>query len=60
MFIEALRKIRPGEELTYDYRLSYDGSVTRKVREAFACRCGTEACRGSMLLDKKKRKKRKK
>jgi SET domain-containing protein len=60
VFIEALRKIRPGDELTYDYRLSYDGKLTRKVREAFACRCGTEACRGSMLLDKKKRKKRKK
>ncbi len=44
--------------LTYDYRLSYDGRVTRKVREAFACRCGTEACRGTMLLDKKKKKRK--
>jgi hypothetical protein len=49
VFIEARRKIRVGEELTYDYRLSWDGRVTRKVREAFACRCGTSRCRGSML-----------
>lgn len=49
VFIEARRKIKRGEELTYDYRLSWDGRVTRKVREAFACRCGTSRCRGSML-----------
>jgi uncharacterized protein len=49
VFIEARRKIRRGEELTYDYRLSWDGRVTRRVREAFACRCGTSRCRGSML-----------
>ena len=56
VFIEALRKIRSGEELTYDYRLSYDGRVTRKVRAAFECRCGAEQCRGTMLLLKKKKK----
>ena len=60
VFIEALRKIRAGDELTYDYRLSYDGRVTRKVREAFVCRCGAEDCRGTMLLEKKKKKKSKK
>jgi hypothetical protein len=49
VFIEARRKIKAGEEITYDYRLSWDGRVTRKVREAFACRCGTSRCRGSML-----------
>jgi SET domain-containing protein len=57
VFIEALRKIRSGEELTYDYRLSYDGRVTRKVRAAFECRCGAEQCRGTMLLQKKTKKK---
>jgi SET domain-containing protein len=52
VYIEALRKIHRGEELTYDYRLSYDGRITRKVREAFTCRCGKDDCRGSMLLEK--------
>ncbi|MBK6602631.1 MAG: SET domain-containing protein-lysine N-methyltransferase [Betaproteobacteria bacterium] len=58
VFIEALHKIPPGEELTYDYRLSYDGRITRKVREAFACRCGMAKCRGTMLLEKKKKKRK--
>jgi SET domain-containing protein len=49
VFIEARRKIPPGEELTYDYRLTYEGRMTRKVREAFACRCGTARCKGTML-----------
>jgi SET domain-containing protein len=48
--IEARREIAPGEELTYDYRLSLDGR-TRKIREEYACRCGARRCRGSMLLE---------
>jgi SET domain-containing protein len=51
VFIEARRAIRQGEELTYDYRLSLDGRVTKKARAALACRCGAKKCRGSMLLD---------
>ena len=49
VFIEARRAIRLGEELTYDYRLSYDGRVGRKVLTAYACRCGAPHCRGTML-----------
>ena len=51
VFIEARRAIVPGEELTYDYRLSLDGRITRKIREEYACRCGTKRCRGSLLLE---------
>jgi SET domain-containing protein len=51
VYIEARRAIAPGEELTYDYRLSYDGRVTRKIREEYACRCGTKRCRGTLLLE---------
>ena len=51
VFIEARRAIAPGEELTYDYRLSLDGRITRKIREEYACRCGTKRCRGSLLLE---------
>jgi len=50
VYIEARRAIAPGEELTYDYRLSLDGRITRKIREEYACRCGAKRCRGSLLL----------
>ena len=53
VFIEALRTIRKGEELTYDYKLSYPGRVSAKTREAYACRCGTTRCRGTMLDSRK-------
>ena len=49
VFIEAKRKIRPGEELTYDYRLTIDGKLTRKERAQYSCRCGTARCRGTLL-----------
>ena len=49
VYIEAKRTIAPGEELTYDYRLSFDGRITRKVREEYACRCGSKRCRGTLL-----------
>ena len=50
VFVEALRTIRPGEELTYDYRLAVDGPLTKRERAQFACRCGARSCRGSLLL----------
>ncbi len=49
VFIVARRKIQPGEELTYDYQLTYDGKVGKKMRKAYACRCGARKCRGTML-----------
>jgi len=49
VFIEARRTIRVGEELTYDYRLSVDGRLGKKAREAYACHCGARRCRGTML-----------
>lgn len=54
VFIEAQRKIRRGEELTYDYRLTYAGRLTCRARQAFACHCKAPTCRGTMLLEKKK------
>ena len=50
VYIEARRTIPMGEELTYDYRLSLDGRITRKIRESYACHCGARRCRGSLLL----------
>lgn len=49
VFIEAVRTIRPGEELTYDYQIGRDRSDPPNVDEVFACHCGAKNCRGSML-----------
>jgi SET domain-containing protein len=51
VFIEAKRRIKAGEELTYDYRLSIEGRLTKKERAAYTCRCGTKKCRGSLLYE---------
>jgi len=49
VFICAKRTIRAGEELRYDYRLEYEGRMSRSVQRGFACRCGARRCRGTML-----------
>jgi hypothetical protein len=54
IFIEAIRTIQPGEELTYDYQIGRDRSDPPDVDEVFACRCGARSCRGSMLWPPKR------
>jgi len=49
MFIQALRPIRAGEELTYDYGITTDEPITDAERALWACRCGAPNCRGVML-----------
>jgi SET domain-containing protein len=49
VFIAARRPIEPGEELTYDYQLTYDGKMGKKMPKAYTCRCGAKKCRGTML-----------
>jgi uncharacterized protein len=51
--ILALRHIRPGEELFYDYGLIIDERYTPKLKQRFACRCGAKSCRGTMLAPKR-------
>jgi len=51
--IRALRDIAAGEELSFDYRLVIDGRHTAKLKKAYACRCGSPACRGTMLGPKR-------
>jgi hypothetical protein len=54
IFIESIRTIQPGEELAYDYEIQRDDDDPADVDEIFACRCGAENCRGSMLEAVKK------
>ncbi|HEX7384033.1 MAG TPA: SET domain-containing protein-lysine N-methyltransferase [Burkholderiaceae bacterium] len=53
VFVQALTDIAPGEELFYDYGLVIDERYTKKLKEQFACRCGSPRCRGTMLAPKR-------
>jgi len=56
VFIEARRKIAPGEELTYDYKLIVDGRMSKQERAQYVCRCGKRGCRGTLIFPKSRRK----
>ena len=49
VFIDAVRTIQPGEELTYDYQIQREADDPPDVDTIFACHCGSARCRGSML-----------
>jgi SET domain-containing protein len=49
VFIEAIRAIAPGEELTYDYQIQREPGDPPDIDTIFACRCGAARCRGTML-----------
>jgi len=53
IFIKALRRLKPGEELFYDYGLIIDERYTPTLKKKYECRCGTKACRHTMLAPKR-------
>lgn len=55
VFIEALRAIKPGEEITYDYGIELDEPPTKAELAAWTCRCGSPKCKGTMLKWRKPR-----
>ncbi len=57
VFIEALRTIAVGEELTYDYRLERPEGKEAELEQRYACRCGAKTCRGTMLATLRSRRK---
>ncbi len=59
IFIEAIRTIRPGEELAYDYRIQRDADDAADIDDVFRLPCGAANCRGSMLTTPPKRHARK-
>jgi SET domain-containing protein len=53
IYIETIRAIRPGEELTYDYNLQLDEPHTVAAKRLHACYCGARRCRGTLLASKR-------
>jgi SET domain-containing protein len=50
VFIEARKPIKTGDELTYDYAYTRDGSETEEEETGlYGCRCGATSCRGTIL-----------
>ncbi|HEX7089168.1 MAG TPA: SET domain-containing protein-lysine N-methyltransferase [Longimicrobiales bacterium] len=54
IFIETIRDIEPGEELTYDYSYILDEPHTAAVKARYPCRCGSPRCRGTILGNKRR------
>jgi SET domain-containing protein len=52
IFIKAIRNIKAGEELNYDYGLIIDEPYTKKLKAEYPCWCGAKNCRGTLLSPK--------
>lgn len=55
VFIESIRDIRQGEELTYNYGIVLEVPHTRALKRIWACRCGAPQCTGTLLQPKRRR-----
>lgn len=53
VFIDAIRDIRRGEELTYDYNFVLGEPHNAANRKLYPCFCGSRRCRGTMLARKR-------
>jgi SET domain-containing protein len=53
VMIETRRRIRKGEELTYDYGITLEERHTPKLKRIWACRCGARNCKGTILKAKR-------
>jgi SET domain-containing protein len=47
--VRALRRIRTGEELTYDYALPREKGLGAAEDRLYPCRCGVRGCRKTIL-----------
>lgn len=57
VWIETKRRIRAGEEITYDYGITLEEPHTPRLKRLWACHCGHARCTGTLLKPKKPKKK---
>ena len=50
VYLETIRPIEPGEELTYDYEIPREGETDETAREKYPGFCGAANCRWTLLL----------
>ena len=53
IFIEAIRDIEVGEELTYDYAYQLTERHSPAAKRRYPCSCGAATCRGTILAKKR-------
>ena len=53
VYIEALRNIKAGEELSYNYLITLEEAHTARLKKIWECRCGAKNCNGTMLAKKR-------
>jgi hypothetical protein len=53
IFLESIRDIKSGEELGYEYNITFEERHTKKLKQRYQCLCGYKGCRGTLLGDKR-------
>jgi len=49
VWIHAIRDIKAGEELSYDYEYDWEPHYSLADLAEYACRCGSPECRGTLV-----------
>lgn len=49
LYIHAIRNIRAGDELAYEYNLVIEDRYTPAIKRLYACHCGSPRCHGTFL-----------
>lgn len=54
VFIETIKPIKAGQELTYNYGITLEVPHTKRLKAIWACRCGAKSCTGTLLQPKRR------